>query len=165
DMAFRPHSQQVDIEIRYRPAGFGVGGQDLLVGQCRGGQIAAELTVTGGHRVHVARRDVDVVEQCSAGLLVVALVVVFGNVALVAPEQMHACPVDPLTVHAELTQQRDAVAAAGEHDQCPAPGRYGRPDGVDQSFGGGIDQGRAIGEDFDDGTHTYCTFLMPSSAA
>ena len=163
-MALRPHAQQVDIEIRCRLAGVGVGRQQLFVGQRRGGKIIAEFTVAGRHRVHMARRDVDVIEQRLPRLLVVALVVILGNVAFVAPEQMHLGPVDLPSLCAERLQQPDPVAAAGQHDQRSAPGRYGGRNGIDQSPGGGRDQDLAFRKNLDDGAHTYCTFSMPSSA-
>ena len=164
-MALGAHSQQVDIEIRYQLAGCGVGGQHLLVRQRRGGQVAAEFTVAGRHRVHVAGRDVDVVEQRLTRLFVVALVVVLGNVTLVAPEEVHLGPVDLVSRRGEVPQQPDTVAAAGQHDQCPAPGHHGILDGFDQSLAGGVNQGVAVREGVDDRDHMYCTLSIPSSAA
>jgi hypothetical protein len=156
------HAEQVHIEIRNRLTGRRVGCQQLLVGQRRRGQVVAEFAVAGRHRMHLAGRDVDVGQQRGPRLFVVALVVVLGDVAFVAPEQMHACPVD-VTPHQRL-QQPDAVAATGQHHQRSAAGRHGACDGVGQSRCGGFDHGLAIRENFDAGAHTYCTFSMPSSA-
>src|ERR1700757_3504878 len=114
--------------------------------------------------MHLARRDVDVIEQRFPRLFFVALVIVLGNVALVAPEQMHLRPVDLLPLGAEIFQQTDTVAAAGQHDPRSPPGRHGSLDGVDQPAAGGPDQGLAVRDDVDDRAHAYCTLSMPCSA-
>lgn len=111
NVALGPHAQQVDVEIRRRVTWCGTGGQHLFVGQGRGVQIAAEVTITGGHRVHLVRWNVDVIEQRPPGLLEIALVIVFGNVAFVAPEQVHLGPFNLLCLGAEVAQKRNPVAA------------------------------------------------------
>src|SRR5271168_3812953 len=165
DVALGPHSEQMDIEIRYLLAGFGVRREQLFVGQRRGGQVGAEFTVAGGYGMHLTRRDIDVIEQRLPGLLLVALAVVFGHVALVAPEQVHLRPVNRLGVAGEVLQQPDAVAAAGQHDQGSPPGRHSGRDDVDQSAARGLDQGVAVREDLNDAAHAYCTLSIPSRAA
>ena len=118
DVALRRPCRAVHVEIRCGCAIVGVGGQHLLVGERRGVDVVAELAVAGRHRVHVGSRDVDVVQQRLAGLLVVAVVVGRGDVAFVAPEQVHLGPVDRLAVFADVLEQFDAGSAAGEHDVC-----------------------------------------------
>ncbi|CFE49001.1 Uncharacterised protein [Mycobacterium tuberculosis] len=165
NVALGPHAQQVDVEIRRRVTWCGTGGQHLFVGQGRGVQIAAEVTITGGHRVHLVRWNVDVIEQRPPGLLEIALVIVFGNVAFVAPEQVHLGPFNLLCLGAEVAQKRNPVAAPGQHDQRLPSGRHRGPDGANQALTRGRDQNVAIGEDLDATAHRYCTFLIPSSAA
>ncbi len=164
-MALAAHAEQMDVEIRCGFAVVGVGGQHLLVRERRGVQVVAELAIAGGHRVHVGRRDVDLVQQCLAGLLLVAFVVVFGDIAVLAPEQVHLRPVDMAAVLPGMLEQADASAAAGEHDQRPAPGRHRIGDGSDQPVSDGGDESRLVRVLLDDGVHTYCTLSMPSSAS
>ena len=159
-----PDAEQVNVEIRCGIARLGIRGQDLLVGQRGGGQVVAEFAVGGRHGVHVAGRDVDVIQQGLAGLLVVAFVVVFGDVSIVAPEQMHLGPVDPPGLRGEETHQPVAVAAAGQHDQRLTARGDRSLDDVDQSFARRSNQSVAVVERLYGGAHAYSTRSMPSNA-
>jgi len=143
--------------------GSAISSEELLVGQCGGRQVVAEFAVAGRHRVHVAGRDVDVVQQRLTGLLLVAFVVIFGDVSLVAPEQMDLGPIDPSGLRTEVAHQAVAVAAAGQHDQRSSARGNGGIDDADQSLARRGDQPVAVGERLD-GAHAYSTRSMPSSA-
>ena len=70
--------------------------------------------------MNVARRHGDVVEQSRPGLLVVAVVVVVGDVALVAPEKMDLSPIQGVV--AKPFEQAYSGSAASEHNQRPPSG-------------------------------------------
>ncbi len=97
--------------------------------------------------------DGDVVEQRLAGLLLVALRVVGGDEALVAPEELDPRPVHrvPCGTVPHLLQHGDAGAPAGEHERRPAaPGlRVGQC--RDQPGGAGGGQHVRTGVDDDVG--------------
>jgi hypothetical protein len=164
-VALAAHAQQVHIEVRCGLAVVGVGGQHLLVVACRCVQVVAEFAATGRHRMDVVDRDVDVVEQRFAGLLVVALVIVFWHEAIVAPVQMHFGPVDLVAALADPFEHADAGAATGQHDLRLAAFVDRVGDRVNQSVAGRGDQRRGVGVFLDDGAHMYCTFSMPCSAS
>ena len=148
DMALGSDAEQMDVEIRRRIARLGIRGQNLLVRQGGGGQVVAELSVGRGHGVHVAGRDVDVIQQGLASLLVVAFVVILGDVSVVAPEQVHLRPVDPPGLRSEETQQLVAVAAAGQHDLRLAARSNRSVDDTDQPFARRGHQSVAVVERF-----------------
>ncbi len=97
--------------------------------------------------------DRHVVEQRLAGLLLVALRVVGGHEALVAPEELDPRPVHrlPCGTVPHLLQHGDAGTPAGEHERRPAaPGlRIGQR--RDQPGGAGGGQHVRIGVDDDVG--------------
>ena len=133
DVALGPHAQQVDIEIRYRLAGFGVGRQQLFVGQRRGGEIGAEFAVAG--RPSGARGSTGC--RCDRAMPP-------GPACRCARRRPRGRSARrprtdaPSTSRSrwpgrQILQQPDAVAAAGQHDQRSPAGRHGGMDGVDQS--------------------------------
>ena len=115
-------------------------GQDVRIVGRRRVEVVAERAVTGRHRLDVGGGDGDVVDQGLAGLLVVAFVVVGGHEALITPEQVHLRPVHPVVVGADVLEQSDPGAAAGQYDQRAAAGRDGTGDRLDQPLARGGDQ-------------------------
>src|SRR5699024_9940870 len=85
----------------------------------------------GGEVAHdVLRRDRDMVQQCLARLLLVALRVIRWHETLVAKEDQHTGPVDGIDgevlrgrrggmiQHRELAERLDAGTPAGQNDAC-----------------------------------------------
>ena len=164
-MALAAHPQQMDVENRCRLAGFSQIGEFGPVAARRCVDVIAEGAVAGRHRVDVAGRDVDTVQQRLAGLFLVSVVVIAGDEAVISPEQVHPRPVHRMA--ADPGQQTDPGAAAGEHNPCAAAGRDGRRDRAGQAVTGRGHQcvgvrvglyGHAHGQE-------YRTFSIPASAS
>ena len=147
-MALTTHAEQMHIEKRCRRPEFGIHGEDVLVGlgSCR--DVCTELAVAGRHRVDVARGDVDVVQQCLAGLFLVSLVVIVGDEPVVTPEQMHARPVD--RVGAEVLEQSDPGSAAGQNNHREAAVGDRIVDRCGESITGTRDKCFGVGKRLDD---------------
>ena len=156
-MTFAAHAEQVHIEDRRRLPGVGECGQGVGVGRRGGIEIGAEFAVVGRHRVDVASRDVHVVEQRLAGLLLVALVVVAGHVAVIAPEQVDSCPVE--VVCAQSGEKSGTGTAAGQDDQCATTFCDRSGDRRCQPVAGGRHQCVGIGIGFD--THSHRQAFPP----
>ena len=123
----RAHPEQQHVEGRHVV----VGGRrpTELVGVARRGGVGvvAVRAARGAHRVDPRRVEVERVEQRLAGLPVVALAVVGGHEALVAPPHVDAPPVDggPGGGAAHGRERGDADAATRQHDRGGAAQRLG----------------------------------------
>ena len=93
-MPLAAHAEQMDVEFRSRRTGFGDARQVFFVGAGRPVKVGAEPVVACRHGMDVAVRDPDVIEQCLAGLFLVAVVITAGHVPVVTEEQVHPRPVD-----------------------------------------------------------------------
>ena len=98
-------------------------------------------------------RHADAAQQRRAGLLLVALVVVGGHEALVAPPDVDLLPVDRLAHRlrgqaGHVLQHGDADPAAGQHDRGRAVHRLGGGQPGDQRLGGRA--GQVLGVRLDD---------------
>ncbi len=102
--------------------------------------VRAVRAVGGGHGVHALRVHRYGVQQCLAGLRDIALGVALGEVALVAPPQVEAAPVDgvPGGSRRQRGQQAVAVATAREDHGRGAPGGLRVHDLRDQAGRGGL---------------------------
>ena len=134
DMGVRPDAQQQDVHRRNRA---------VVLGACRGreggGVLGGRLVDVGrrapwaGDRMHPARAHRDVGEQCSAGAGLVAVGRALREVALVAPPEVDARPIDRV---------------AGRH------GGHGREDRGADAPAGEADMGTAgVGQPLDQGRH------------
>ena len=164
-MTFATHAEKMYIEFWCGSAIFGVLGENVGIGGRGAVDVVTELAVAGWHRVYVRRGDVDVVQQRFTSLLVVAVVVRGRNVAVITPVQVDLRPVDRLAAGAEVLEQLDAGASAGEHDVSYAACVDRPGDGSDESLAGCRDEGVGVGVLLDDGAHRYFTLSMPLSAA
>ena len=128
----------------------GRGGAELVgVAGGRGVGVVAVRTVRRAHRVDARRVEVEVVEQRPPGLQLVALGVVGGDEPLVAPPDVDPAPVDgvPGGGAAHGLEQRDADAAAGQHDGRPAAQRLRVDEPGEQPGGGRLGQDVGVAGD------------------
>ena len=95
------------------------------------------------------RQRVDVVEQCCAGVSLVALWITCGQEALIRPPEVNVRPIDRATrgVGERCSQCRRAAATPGQRDVSGSAGLLGVGDGRDQTGTDGCSERVVIGVD------------------
>lgn len=156
----RADAQHQHVEAGDRSVVLGARGPGELrrVRRRRRVHVRPVRTVGGGHHVHARRIHRDGVQQRLAGLRVVALGVVGGDVALVAPPEVQPRPVDrvPGGRRGEGREQPVAVAAAGQDHRRGAAGRLRVHDLRDQPGRRGLRHQLLVPVDDDLGSrHTH----------
>ena len=111
--------------------------------------IVAELFAESWHVVDLLWQCVDMVEQCCAGVSLVALWITCGQEALIGPPEVDVRPIDRATrgVGERCSQCRRAAATPGQRDVSGSSGLLGVGDGRDQTGTDGCSERVVIGVD------------------